>query len=120
MRRAIKHFLQRLFRGWDDTDTWNLDTSLAEWIVPRLKRFKKINNCCPNNLDENSWNEIIDKIIWSFTWSLCNMPFNVKSKKKYMKELGVKDSLKLYSNESKIKVKEGFQLFIEYYSNLWW
>lgn len=34
------HFWQRWTRGWDDSDLWSLDASLAKIILPRLKEFR--------------------------------------------------------------------------------
>ena len=44
---AIKYWYQRRNRGWDDSETWGLDTTLAFWIVPRLKRLKEVTNGKP-------------------------------------------------------------------------
>lgn len=30
---------QRLERGFDDTETWNLDYTIAQFIIPRLERY---------------------------------------------------------------------------------
>lgn len=40
----FKYLFQRLYRGFDDRDTWSLDYSLYRWLLPRLKRFKEVNN----------------------------------------------------------------------------
>ena len=31
---------QRLERGFDETELWNLDTTILKFILPRLKAFK--------------------------------------------------------------------------------
>jgi hypothetical protein len=51
-----------------DNEVWNLDITLANYILPRLKRFKKVNvNSHPVDLSSlEEWHEIIDKMIWSF------------------------------------------------------
>lgn len=33
-----------MYRGFDDRQTWSLDWSLYVWLLPRLKRFKELNN----------------------------------------------------------------------------
>lgn len=35
-RRAIRHGLQRLSRGWDDSATWSLDVHLARTLSDQL------------------------------------------------------------------------------------
>ena len=32
---------QRLERGFDETELWNLDTTILKFILPRLKAFKE-------------------------------------------------------------------------------
>ena len=63
-RRPIKFFFQRRFRGFDDSETWNLDTSFYMWLLPRLKRFQELNGCYPNNYESfEKWdNELKEKI----------------------------------------------------------
>ena len=41
---TFKWLFQRLYRGFDDRQTWSLDWSLYVWLLPRLKRFKELNN----------------------------------------------------------------------------
>jgi hypothetical protein len=33
---------QRLSRGFDDSETWSLDYTIAKFIVPRLERYQEI------------------------------------------------------------------------------
>ena len=40
--RWCKYKGQRLSRGFDDSETWNLDTTIAKFIIPRLERFIEI------------------------------------------------------------------------------
>ena len=32
---------QRLERGFDDSETWNLDLTIAKFVLPRLESFKE-------------------------------------------------------------------------------
>lgn len=47
--RAIRFFFQRLFRGWDDSQTWSLDVEFYKWLRPRLKRFGELTIAYPGN-----------------------------------------------------------------------
>lgn len=49
LRRRIKFFFQRIFCGFDDSETWSLDLTFYEWLKPRLKRFAKITCAYPWN-----------------------------------------------------------------------
>lgn len=35
IKRIMKFFYQRITRGWDDSETWDLDTEFYKWIYPR-------------------------------------------------------------------------------------
>ena len=41
-KRFPKWKKQRKKRGFDDTETWSLDVTICKYLVPRLKRFRKI------------------------------------------------------------------------------
>jgi hypothetical protein len=62
-KRACRYWWQRRTRGWDDSETWNLDAEIAGFIVPRLKRFKELNNGYPNGLTPEEWDARIDMMI---------------------------------------------------------
>ena len=36
---------QRKERGFDDTETWCLDSTITSFVLPRLERFKELNIC---------------------------------------------------------------------------
>ena len=100
--RAIKHWWQRRVRGWDDSDTWDLESTLARWLVPRLKRFKEVTNGFPGGLTEEKWDEYLDKMILAFT-------------------LIGEEWQDWDTDEEKVKqVNEGLDLFREYFFDLWW
>lgn len=40
----VQRFFQRLFRGWDDSETWSLDYTFYKWFYTRLKRYIKLAN----------------------------------------------------------------------------
>lgn len=87
-------------RGFDDTELWNLDVSIAKFIFPRLKAFSK-SGCRPGHLEEEEWLEILNKMIRSF-------------------EL-MSDDVDAFSYDAKInmEIEEGLELFHQYYRNLW-
>lgn len=88
---------QRLERGFDDSETWALDCTIAKFIEPRLRRFKEIKAGYPANISEEKWDDILDKMIYAF-------------------ECINKDTT--YDNED--QVNEGLDLFRKYFFNLWW
>ena len=61
----IKWFCQRRVRGFDDRELWGLDTSLKEWLAPRLERFIKTRELGhPSNLTERKLVNVLKKILW--------------------------------------------------------
>lgn len=84
---------QRMERGFDDTELWNLDNTILKFVLPRLKAFKDVAVGTPYNFDEEKWEECIDKMIKSIE-SIIEDGDNVDY--------------------------EGFELFKKYFFNLWW
>ncbi len=106
-KRWWKFRWQKLTRGWNDSDTWNLDHTIAEFVLPRIKRFKEITISYPGHLDKDSWNKILDQMIFSFEailneWNLNEPKMTVEERKEYDK-----------------KVQEGLDLFGKYFRDLW-
>ncbi len=99
IKRAIKFWFQRRIRGWDDSETWSLDFSLAKLILPRLKRFKELTIGVPASLTEEQWNEYLDDMIFAFEF------------------LADENSLPEMVPE---RVRNGLDLFARWYRNLWW
>lgn len=97
---------QRLERGFDDTETWNLDVTIAKFIVPRLKRFKELNNGYPSKFKaKEEWDKILDEMIeglelYEDKWK-CNSDQNLTNLEEYKRKRAVK-------------------LLGEYFYDLWW
>lgn len=98
--RQRKFFYQRFIRGFSDDDLWNLDKTIAEFILPRLKRFKEIQCGHPSEMTEKEWKETLDKMIYAFE--------ETKNQFTPISEQYKRD-----------KIREGLKLFIYYYEGLW-
>ena len=60
--RMIKFFFQRRIRGFDDSETWDLDTQFYKWLEPRLRRFMEISLAYPTNYDNpDNWKKELQK-----------------------------------------------------------
>ena len=96
---------QRLTRGFDDTEMWSLDCTIAAFIAPRLKVFKeqaaRIGDH-PVNITSEKWQEILDQMIEGF--ELYPDHFNWPSED---------------SNENWKKVYKALELFKNWFFNLW-
>ena len=98
-KREEKFLKQRLERGFDESETWSLYNTIASFIVPRLKTFKDINICHPPEISPNDWDNILDKMIRGFE---------------------LVDNSDFLSEEESEEVREGLNLFTEYFFALWW
>lgn len=100
---------QRLERGFDNSETWSLDSTIARFIEPRLKVFKETHGGYPSSLTEEKWDEILDKMIKAFEY-INNEDLGIDKN-----EYGPKK----YEKREQI-IKEGLDLFREYFFALWW
>lgn len=99
-KREKKFRDQRIKRGFDDSETWTLFMTISNFVLPRLKRFRKITKSFPGDLSESEWNDVLDKMINSF-------------------ELISKDDLHIFDKRYP-EIKEGLDLFRIYFLDLWW
>lgn len=55
---------QRIERGFDDTELWDLNITIIKFILPRLKAFKECTSNYPRNLNsKEEWDIIIQSMI---------------------------------------------------------
>lgn len=102
----------------DQWDSYSLDETLSHIIHPCLVQLKEVSTGYPAHLTEQEWDEILDKMIYSF-----------EMKSKYFDEMEVcqskcddltSQSCKECVEEVGQKMREGFELFGKYYGDLWW
>ncbi len=92
---------QRATRGWDDSDTWCLDDTIIEFVLPRLKRFKQLNDGHPGMFKSmKEWNKVLSKMIRGF-------------------EIAQKGAYSM-SDKERSEAQEGINLFSEHFFKLWW
>lgn len=102
-RRFWRFFWQRCTRGWDDSDTWNLDTTAAKFLLPRLRRFKELNDGHPCDISFEEWERIIDEITWLLEKSI--------------------DDDELFEppmNEKVERIRKAEEYLGKYFRHLWW
>ena len=101
--RPIRFFFQRLFRGFDDSETWSLDITISKFVLPRLKRFRNKTIGFPGGLDSiTQWYKILDDMIYAFEYDINQFEIEDETKVDYK------------------RVNRGFKYFARYYSFLWW
>jgi len=87
----------------DKWDTWSMDHTLAYIIVPMLNQLKETMHGYPSELTAESWNEILDEMIWAFTYKRDNFNTLMDKDREAAQE----------------RMTNGFILFGKYYENLW-
>lgn len=88
--------------GFDERTLWDLQSDIATYIIPRLKAFREATGMqTPEELCSQSWNLILSKMITAF-------------------ELICQDNVVHdFSQETDQNIKEGLNLFAEYFEELW-
>ena len=107
---------ERCEDGFDETELWNFNSTIAEFIYPRLKAFITINQDCPvaPDITFDEWNKILNKMLFSFHYYMDN-DGGLKFMKKNVKNIDNKDQIASFNN----KIKEGLSLFAKYFGSLW-
>lgn len=86
---------QRLDRGFDDTELWNLDTTILKFTLPRLKRFRECTIGYPSDFkNHEEWLACLDKMINAIE--------------------------KILENDESDETYKDFELFKKYFFSLWW
>lgn len=111
-KREIRYAYQRITRGFSDRETWNVQHEFAKWVVPRLKRFKKVNNGTPYGLSPKEWDEKLNEMIEGFSIVASDQYWgsNEEDDKKAA-EIDKKNAE---------KIDRAVDLWAEYFHDLWW
>lgn len=94
---------QRLERGFDDSETWSLDITIAKFILPRLKRFKEVAHTYPASMTRKQWGGKLDKMIEAMELVIKNTSGSDVMTKRELK-----------------KMQDGLNLFASHFLYLWW
>lgn len=62
--RSIRFFVQRRVRGWDDSETWDLDREIARFALPRFRRYRELNHGLIANLTLEQTQHVLGEIEW--------------------------------------------------------
>lgn len=103
-KRAKIFEKQRIDRGFDDSETWCLDTVIARFVLPRLKRFKEINIAYPVGSTPEKWDLELDEMIETF--------------ETLVKEEWPETSEEI--TERSNKIEQGLQLFASRFRQISW
>ena len=129
-KRQRKKYAKKKGTYVSNKEIWNLDYTIAKWILPRLKLYKKNIDGFPpidrklyaetkeyKNITFEDWQNILDEIILGFEQILID-PIDIAVDK----DLEFTNS-KIYEsicNERQEKIERGLDLFKYYIQDLWW
>jgi len=109
--RSIRHFFQRIFRGFSDHETWDLSYVTAAHLLPRLKRFKEVTITHPMDLSNEEWHEQLNLMIFALRHIL------------YEEDEGLETKLLAYNQHKEIWFElrdKGLRLLGQRFMDLWW
>ena len=124
---------QKKIRNIKYKDIYNLDSTIARFILPRLKFFRKKICSCPYGFTLEEWKDILDKMILAFELILDKSEPNFGEHKCHIEKINdklsklVEDSDSTFDTEAYRKwhkdrqktIEEGLKLFAEYFQDLW-
>lgn len=84
---------------------YSLDSAIASFAIPLLKKFIKKRIGYPEGLSDDEWDNILKKILYSLECAKDN--YFDKKKNRFLNDLEMD------------KVQEGFNLMAKYFVNLW-
>lgn len=132
-KRQRKKYLKEKGLYVMNKELWNLDYTIAEWILPRLKAYKAKTIGYPSidrkvysetkklkNITFEDWQNILDEIILGFEQILID-PLDIAIDKNL--DFKNKTDYKIYEdicNERQEKIERGLDLFKYYIQDLWW
>lgn len=124
---------QKKIRNIKYKDIIDLDNTLARFILPRLKFYKKNVIGYPLEFTSEEWKDILDKMILSFELILDTSEPDFGEHKYHIEKIDdnisklVEDPGSTFDSEAYMKwnkdkeskINEGLKLFAEYFQSLW-
>lgn len=100
--RFFRFFYQRRRRGFDNSELWSLDYTIAKFIAPRLRAFidEFGGRSCPQGLTSKQWRAKLEKMHKAF-------------------ELMASDKMWTASKKEAKIMEDGLDLFREWFFHLW-
>lgn len=130
-KRQRKKWLKKHGKYVPYSDLWSLDITIAEFVLPRLKKFKKENISYPGIDEMNTsekWDEALDKMILAFEyviswddWWLDDPKYNyIRTESKYDDEYVAKIRKSRFDEikRRQVVVNEGLHLFAKWFQHL--
>ena len=112
----VKYGFQRMFRGYDDTELFNMDMTFIDRYLKILKDFRK-NHCgYPPSITNEQWDDILDEMIKHLSLMTED---NVETELKKGMPDSFKPDYKTVNEITNRHKDEFFKLFSKWFYNLW-
>ena len=98
---CVRYWWQRRVRGWDDSDTWSLSSTIATFTLPRLKRLVELNNGYPGDMTKKQWDLMLLDMIYAL-------------------EVCEREADGIVADADWDRVNKGLRDFGERFRDLWW
>lgn len=98
--REPKYKKQRMQRGFDDSETWSLDVTFAEFMLPRLERFKEI--VVQVNKPDTKFDRDVNDVIEALKLIIRN------------------NGTRFFSDAEEKQVQKGLKTLSRLFLSLWW
>lgn len=131
-KRQRKKWLKKHGKYVPYSDLWNLDITIAKFVLPRLKKFKEEDDGCPRSEEMDTpekWDEALYKMILAFEyvvsqddWWLDDPKYNyIRAESKYDDEYvtKIRNSYLTEDKRRQAAINEGLQLFTNWFRYLW-
>ena len=119
-KRARKKWLKQHGKYVAPKELWNLDCRIAEFVLPRLRKFREVEDGCPGcgEMDTyEKWMVALNKMILAFEHVLGQSDWWI-DKEDWVAE--IEENHKLEERRRQEVIKEGLQLFAKWFQRLWW
>lgn len=112
----VRYSFQRMFRGYDDTETFEMFSNFIDRYKKILTDYRKHHYGHPAEFTNEQWEEIVDRMIHCL--DMMNEEYVEELLKKDMPEGYIPSCLTVNDINERYK-NEFFQLFSKYFYNLW-
>ena len=115
----------KLAQSIDIEELYDLDITIARFILPRLIAFKKHNERTPRlTMSPKQWDEDLDKMIYAFRQIACRTEEDTPEYKAYIQAIWNNEQdledLKRAAKASLKPISQGLSLYHKYFRSLWW
>lgn len=98
--REKKYSKQRKKRGFDDSETWSLCDTIANFIIPRLERYIEI--ASQVNVETEEYNKSVNDFLEA------------------MKLIERDDGIWIFTEKEQEQLESGLKAFQNIFMGLWW